>query len=84
MFYISQGNVGIMEILEIAKKLFQRPAICKLLNYVTLICNHKAVISPYSRKCKNLINLQFTYPKQTKKASFVNFENYSKDIFDNH
>ena len=39
-----------MKILKMVNKLFQRPAFCKRLTYVTLVCNLKAAISAYSEK----------------------------------
>ena len=60
--YISHVNVGKMKILEMTKKLFQRPVFCKQLMYVTLISNHKVAISACFKNYKNYITyLQFTY-----------------------
>ena len=53
---ISHGNVGIIKILVMTKKLFQRSVFCNWLVNVTLICNHKAAISTCFRNCKSLIS----------------------------
>ena len=41
-----------MKILKMAKMLFERFVFCKLLTYVTSICNHKSVIRAYPRIAK--------------------------------
>ena len=53
VYFISHVNVGIIKILKLEKKLFQRPVFCKRLIYVTLTSNHYVAISAYSSNCKN-------------------------------
>ena len=50
------NNVGVMKLLEMTKRISQRPIFCKRLTYVTSTCNPKVTVSSYSRNCKNWIS----------------------------